>query len=293
MKRLRKSLGLFVLLVILVEVVLIFTGVLDLVSAVKIVVLIELSLFIFVAVELYLVARAVRVARASGQDLPFALETALSEFFPHVVARYLRQDFMLIRAIWMLVTRRRDVGTGEHPLRYSSPLVYMLSAIAVVDGAVAIPIHVLLPPGWFRTLLLILGILGFIWLLGFLASLIVYPHTISNSRLRLRFSVFHNITIPTQTITSVQKFRDDPGSTNSAACIDGKLIMTVASQADIKLELDETLELTSLSDKLAGQAVQEIIFYTDDDATAQSLLRNTGQAAYYEDRPREKKLSTE
>ncbi|WP_150460875.1 hypothetical protein [Nesterenkonia ebinurensis] len=272
MKRLRKSLVLIVLVVISVEVILIFTGALDLVSAVKIVLLIGLPLFGFVAFELYVVARAVRAAKSSGQDLPIALEAALSEFFPRAVARYLRQDFMLLRAIGMLITRRRDVAAGEQLLRYSSPLVYMLSAIAVVDGAVAIALHMLLPPGWIRTLILVLGVLGLIWLVGFIASLIVYPHTISDSRLRLRFSVFHDIAIPVENIRSAQKFRDDPGSTNSAACVDGKLIMVVAARVNIKLEMDEIPELAALNHKLAGQSVSEILFYTDDEKTVREVF---------------------
>lgn len=182
--------------------------------------------------------------------------------------RILSREALLLRAIWMLVTGRRDVKEDELALPYSSPLVPMLSVITVVDGLVAVGLHLLLPPGWIRTVVLILGILGLIWLLGFLASLVVYPHTLSADRLRLRFGVFHDILIPREAITDARSFKGDPGSTHSAACIEERLVMVVANQASLTLRLIGPTELTTLSLKLADQQVTEVIFYTDapDDA---------------------------
>lgn len=271
MRKLRKILGTLVLVVILVEVVLVLSGVLDLLSAVKIVVLIELSLAGFVIFEIYVIAKAVRSAKASGEDLPFALDLSFSDFFPASLARYLRQDFMLLRAIWMLVTGRRDVDEDERAMPYSSPLVYMLSAIAVVDGLVVVALHMLLP-GWIRTVALILGILGFIWLVGFIASLIVYPHVVGEHRLRLRFSVFHDIIIPLDAIRQVQAFGGDPGSTNSAANFDGKLVMVVTNQANLRVLTQDIENLKTLSPKLADEPISGIIFYTDDKAQAHQWL---------------------
>ncbi len=50
----------------------------------------------------------------------------------------------------------------------------MLSAIAVLDGLAALTLHLLLPRG-IRTVARVLGIIGFVWLIGFLVSLICYP----------------------------------------------------------------------------------------------------------------------
>lgn len=195
------------------------------------------------------------------------------QFFPAVVARYFRRDLLLLRAIGMLVTGRRDVAAGERPLRYGSPLVFMLSAIAVVDGLIVVALHMVLP-GWIRTAALILGILGLVWLVGFIASLVVYPHVVSETRLRLRFSVFHDISISRNAIEDVQAFRDDPGSTASGACVDGKLVMSVASQTNIRLRTHGVVALKSRSSRLAGQRVSEIIFYTDDDEAARQWLQS-------------------
>lgn len=277
MKRLRKTLSTGVLLVILVEVILIFSGVLDLSSAVRTIVVIEVSLLVFVVLEIFVVTRAVRSARASGAELPFALDRSLSEFFPAVVTRSLRQDLLLLRALGMLITGRRDVKKDEQALPYSNPIVPMLAVITVVDVLVAFGLHMLLPAGWIRTAILILGILGLIWLVGFIASLIVYPHVVSEKQLRLRFGIFHDIVIPREAIAEAESFRGDPGSAHAAACQEGRLIMVVANQATIRLSTRGVEELTALSPKLAGQPISEIIFYTDETDSASQVLSPPSQ----------------
>lgn len=54
------------------------------------------------------------------------------------------------------------------------------------------------------------------WLLGFIASLICYPHLVSAKRRRLRFSVFHDIVVPATVVTSVHTTSKEPRSQKSA-----------------------------------------------------------------------------
>ncbi len=74
----------------------------------------------------------------------------------------------------MLLTGRRDVKESEVAIPYSGLLVFRLSAIAVLDGLAALRLHLLLPRG-IRTVAVVLGIVGFVWVIGFLVSLICYP----------------------------------------------------------------------------------------------------------------------
>lgn len=272
MKKLRKILGTVLPLVIVVELVLLFSGVLDLVSAVWVVILVEVSLLIFVIFEFWVIAKAVSAARRSGTELSFALENVMSEFFPNLVARALRHDILLLRAIGMLLTGRRDVKQHEVALPYSGPLVPMLAVITVVDGFVAFGLHMLIPAGWVRTLVLIVGLLGLIWLFGFIATLIVYPHTLSDDRIRLRFGAFQDIIVPREMIIAAERFTGKPASTRAATCLDGALIMVVANQANMRLKTHAMENIVTLNPKLADHKIDQIFFYTDSRNTARKAL---------------------
>lgn len=271
MRRIRKTLGCTALIVIVVQLVLVFTGIVDFASAARFVIIMELCLAGFVAFEIYVVVKAVRSARGAGRDVPFALDSALEEFLPAAVARYVRQDLMLIRAIAMLFTGRRDVRGDEEPMGYSSSLVVMLACIAVLDGIAVFLLHLLLPPG-LRLIALILGLLGFVWLIGFIASLICYPHVVSTERLRLRFGAFHDVIIPVSAIESVRAVSGEPESTRSATRIDERLVMAVTGQVNMVIQTTDIQELTTLHPRLAGEPLSQITFYVDERRRAQELL---------------------
>ncbi|MFE2296518.1 hypothetical protein [Streptomyces sp. NPDC059452] len=271
MGKLRKVLGSAALLVIALEIVLVLTGVIDFSSAAKFTIIMELCLAVFVIFEVFIIVKAIRAARASGVDFSFALEGSLAEFFPVAVARYVRQDFMLLRAIVMLLTGRRDVREQEKSMGYSGPLVAMLVSIAVVDGIVAFLLHLLLPPG-VRVVALILGILGFVWLVGFIASVICYPHVVGGGRLRLRFSAFHDVVIPLSAINGVHAVSGQPESTSSAARVGEKLVMAVGGQANLAVKTADIVELTTLNPRLSGDPLAQVVFYVDDRRQAQELI---------------------
>lgn len=269
---LRRVLGSLVLIIVLTEVVLVLTGVLDFASAAKFTVAMELCLAGFVFFEAWIIVKAVRSARTSGADLPFALDDALAEFFPAAVARYVRQDLMLVRAIWMLLAWRRDVRDGEHPIAYSGPLVVLLSCIAVLDGLAAFVLHLLLPDG-IRTVALVLGILGLVWLLGFVASLVCYPHVVGEDRIRLRFSAFHDVIVPLSALDSAHAVDGTPESTSSAARVDDQLVMAVAGQANLAVTTQPDAALTTLHPRLRGNMPSRVRFYADDRREALDLIR--------------------
>lgn len=274
MRKFRKVLGSTALVVIAVEVVLVLGGVVDFSSAAEFTILMELFLAVFVLFEIFIIVTTVRTAKAAGKDLPFALDEALAEFFPRFVARYARQDLMLVRAIWMLLTGQRDVGDTEVAIGYSGPLVFMMSALTVLDGLAAFLLHLLLPAG-IRTIALILGVIGLVWLVGFLASLICYPHVVGADRVRFRFSAFQDVSVPTTAITHVQVFDRDPDSTHAAARIGDQLIMAVGGQANLTIELDEIEDLTTLSPKLAGDPVRHVTFYANERREALRVLQKS------------------
>lgn len=200
------------------------------------------------------------------------------DFFPRPVARYVRQDLMLVRAIAMLLTRRRDVRDVEEPIPYSGPLVIILSVVAVTDGIAAFVLHLLLPPS-VRLVALVLGIIGLVWLLGFIASLICYPHVVSAERLRLRFSVFHDIVVPATVVTSVHTASKEPLSQKSAERFEDELVMAVSGQANVTVRMDPT-SFRSLNPKVSGsEGLARITFFANEATQARHLLQRQSDSS--------------
>lgn len=217
------------------------------------------------------VVKAAPDSRASGLDLPAALDESLAEFFPAKVARYLRQELMMVRALLMLLTGRRDVAEGEQPIPYASSLVVLLMAVTVGDGVAAVLLHRLLPAG-LRTAALVLGIVGVVWLLGFVASLICYPHVVSADRLRLRFSVFHDITVPTAAVRSVGTTSRTPRSQKVAELFDDELVMAVSGQSGVVVDLDAA-SFVSLNPNVSDAGtLNRITFHADEPSRARKLV---------------------
>ncbi|MGB3762789.1 MAG: hypothetical protein WA966_06150 [Ornithinimicrobium sp.] len=277
MVRVRKVLGGLALVVIAVEVGLVATGALDFGSAARLVIALELCLSVFVILEVVVVAKAVRSARTQGVDLPVALDKSLATFLPGRVARYLRQDLMLVRAIFMLFTGRRDVAEDEQPIAYSGPLVVMLVALTVADGIVAILLHQLLPAD-VRNVALVLGVIGLVWLTGFVSSLICYPHVVSADRLRLRFSAFHDLAVSTAAIRSVRTTSHAPRTQKAAERLDDEVVMVVSGQANIVVDLDAT-DVFSLNPSVSDAGtLRRVSFYANQPSQVRDLLASIATA---------------
>ena len=232
----------------------------------------ERCLSVLVIIAVVIVVKAVRAAKSSGLDLPVALDRSLAEVFPAGVARYVRQDLMLLRAIFMLITGRRDVADDQHAIAYSGPLVLMLSVVTVGDGVVAVLLHQLLPSGVRevgcsgagsdRS-----GVVG--GLRGFADC---YPHVVSADRLRLRFSAFHDILIPAAASSSVSTTSLSPRTQKSAARFGDQLEMAVTGQAKGVLDLEAT-SCTSLNPRISDTGtLTRVSFYADKPTQARRLL---------------------
>lgn len=184
--------------------------------------------------------------------------------------RYLRRELRLLRALGLLLTGRRDVGPDEEAIGYSGPLVPMLVVLTVVDGIVAVLLHALLPES-VQTLALVLGVVGVLWLAAFVASLVVLPHTVSPTTLRLRFGVLQDVEVPVSAIREVTTTHRQPRTTRAAELLDDELEMVVANQAGLVVELAPT-PYRSLDPRVAGPELVRVVFHADDPREARRLL---------------------
>jgi hypothetical protein len=123
-------------------------------------------------------------------------------------------ELRLYRSLFRWVTRRPRVsGPSDEVFTYArtaTPVMWLWIFGSAVEMVV---VHLLIPWTTVRIILLIVSAWGLIWMVGFLASITVYPHLLSTSGLRVRHGTSVDISIPWDSIdrVTVQR-RDVPSS---------------------------------------------------------------------------------
>lgn len=101
------------------------------------------------------------------------------------------------------IARRPSVPEGSSPVGYARMATPVI-ALWIFGSALEIPVvHVLVPWDGLRIPLLILGIWGLMWMIGFLAGLRSYPHLLTGETLRVRNGPMHDIAIPLAEVARV------------------------------------------------------------------------------------------
>lgn len=188
--------------------------------------LIELTLAALVLVEITRAVLAVRAGKRDDVDWPTALEHGLSAVMPRrVVAMAARAAAVAGAATG--VSRRTDVSGQETAIPYAGPLLPVLVAVLVVDGIGIVVLHLLLPWPAVRLAMLVVGVLGLVWLAGFLAGLRVYPHAVGPDRLRIRFGALREYRIRPADVTAVYSQQRSWDISGMTAVLDGDLVPVI------------------------------------------------------------------
>lgn len=198
--------------VVLAEVVLVSSGLVDIRNAVIALAVIE-TLFALTAVSrVVAAARAYRAGRAAGSDGWAAAEEALAQVMPRKLARLVLIEPRLFGCLVRWLTGRyaapADDSFGYH--RGLRPLLAVIVGLVVVEGAVAdMLIAALVPAGPWVWIALGLHLYGLVWLVGFYASMVVRPHRLLADGLHLRDGVFTEVIVPYEAITGARAARRD------------------------------------------------------------------------------------
>jgi hypothetical protein len=99
---------------------------------------------------------------------------------------------------WLL--RRPSIPAGFEPVGYAR-LATPILALWTFGSALELPlVHVLVPWPAVRISLLVIGVWGLLWMVGFLAGLRSYPHLLGPDSLRIRNGAVHDIAVPWEAI---------------------------------------------------------------------------------------------
>lgn len=167
----------------IVTAVLIVTGV-PIVGWIPVVV--GVLLVVTVAAEVVLASRVYLRARRTGSSRKHAARTLIRESVPAPIARFARFEFLLWESAARWAARRPLVPQGGQGFtfhRHETPILMAFAGLGTIEIVV---VHWLLPWPVARIIALVLGVMGVLWVLGFLASLSTRPHYVTDKTLAVR-----------------------------------------------------------------------------------------------------------
>jgi hypothetical protein len=194
-------------LVVLTEVILVWSGVMDLGDAVLVVAGLEALVFLVGFGGLVLVVRRYRKERKAGLEPWRALEDGLSLVLPRTVARLILHEPRLFASLFRWTFRR--VGYSDHEFAYHKRTLLraIVPVVIVTSPLELLVVHLLAqalsPWSWLKWALLALGVYAVLWLLGLYASLVALPQQLEGEGLRLRHGVLAEGFVPYEEIETV------------------------------------------------------------------------------------------
>lgn len=196
----RRALRLIVPAVILVEVVLVWSGVIDLGDALLVVIGIEAMFFLVIIFVIVLAVRRLRREHSAGSSPWKTLEQGLCLVLPRTAVRWAMLEPMLFAALIQWASRRAKPTENEFSYHKRSVLRALVPLVVMVSPLELLIIHLLavalIPWSWVKWVLLFLGIWAIFWVLGLYASLATHPHRMEETGLRLRYGLFAEGFIP-------------------------------------------------------------------------------------------------
>lgn len=125
-----------------------------------------------------------------------------------MIRKLLRVEWRVWAGLVRGLARRPDIPTGATAFthhRAMAALRWVLVGLLVVEIAV---VHLLVPPGALRLVLLVLGLYGLAWLAGYvLGSGPVRPHLVDGRRVVFRSGLTTDVVVPLTAIAQVRAIR--------------------------------------------------------------------------------------
>ena len=176
--------------------------------------------------------------------------------------RVIAFEWNLYVALFRWVFRRPHVPRGAAPFHYIGAIAAILWGFIYVSAVELVAVHFLLPWEKIRLVVDILSLWGLIWMLGFMASLRVYPHLVSDAGLRIRRGISTDLTVPLDAIASIsvrERVRDKSRAIQVDRGEQGAVLnVVIANRTNVDVALSRPLDLAGHTD------VTTLRCYTDD-----------------------------
>jgi hypothetical protein len=258
--------------VVAVELVLLFAGVIDVADAAIAIVVLEGALAVILVGEAATLWSAYGKARRSGKSGAAAASAALDAALPPLMARLVKQELSMFAALGAIFGGKRDSGQTVVP--YGSDLrtlLKVLVAVSVLEIVVAsIIVELFVSSAILRWGLLVVSVYALLWVVAFTSSMRTRPHVVGPDQLRLRFGMLTDIGVPTRLIGSVRAERQ--GSHKRMLNIDDDtLSLAIMGTTNMVADLDEPYDV-DLGHK-GVHTVRRLRFHADRPDAATKAIR--------------------
>lgn len=188
-----------------------------------------------------------------------------------------RLEIGIWRSLLLWGTRRKP---GQRPsvqaFAYSRDVVPLMTAFIFASTLELVVVHLLLPWETIRLAADILSIWGLLWMLGYLASVKVFPHLISDDELRVRSGTTADIRMPWAAVASVTAQRRSV-PTRKTVSVERDHDRVVASVAVLKQTKVDVVfhQPTTLTLPDGPQELTELRLYVDKPGTFVAAARQS------------------
>jgi hypothetical protein len=158
------------------------------------------------------------------------------------LARFVvRYEVAMYVALLRWIARRPAVPRGSTRVSYHK-LVTPVLALWIFASLAEVPVfHVITPWESVRIALLAISVWGAIWMIGYFASLRVYPHLVSETTLTIRYGAITRVELPWSEVESVTQRRRDTDH-GRAKVVDDTLVLPMNQQVNLRVTLPEARE---------------------------------------------------
>lgn len=153
-----------------------------------------------------------------------------------------RYEIAMYVALLRWILRRPSVPRGSRRITYHK-LVTPVLALWIFASAAEVPLfHVITPWPAVRIALLAVSVWGLVWMLGYFASLRVYPHLVSETALTVRSGALIRVELQWDAVESVKRSQRDIEG-RSARVEDETLLLPINGQANVLVTLRSERDL--------------------------------------------------
>lgn len=226
------------------------------------------------------IVRGFRKARQEGARPYEALVTGLTSSLPAPAAAVVHLEMYQLYALWLLLRGRKEKSPQDEEMAYfraSMPLVAVFTFLMVLE---VVAVALLVPWELARVVLLVVSLIGIYWMVGLMASLVAFPHTINGHRLRLRFGAMIDAIVPLGSIDSADRVSWSARSGGNRT--GGVLrVKAVGASPNVRIQLTGPCDVAVSGPWARGERtrrVSEIRFFADDPKKAVTLVNQLAES---------------
>lgn len=169
------------LVLILAEVALVRFKIIDLRTAIGIIVAVELLLFLAVSRQVFVAVSTYRRDRLAGFDAWAAMEDGAEVFLPRAGARVMVAEWRLWFCLGTWLFRRIHRGETDFTYHGKSNMWAFSVILLFTTPAEVFLVEMFLPWSWLRWLVILASLYAFFWIAGLYASMVALPHRLGES----------------------------------------------------------------------------------------------------------------